>query len=160
MRIGVVLRELHEDENELARALVRLADRHHVDHEVYHLGHDLAEWSSRHVREIAAIAGEFGEYLDPAPDETPSIVDHARTWVSDRAGRSSETELVMVRDLRAVYLQASSVLTDWEMVGQAAQAIAHDRLLDLATRCQAETKRQATWANSKIKESSTQALVG
>ena len=46
------------------------------------------------------------------------------------------------------------------MVGQAAQAIMHDRLVYLATRCQAETKRQATWANSKIKESSTQALVG
>ena len=29
----------------------------------------------------------------------------------------------MVRDLRDVYLRASSVLTDWEMIGQAAQAI-------------------------------------
>ena len=72
---------------------------------------------------------------------------------------SAEAELVMVRDLREVYLRASSVLTDWEMVGQAAQAIVHEHLLDLATRCQAETKRQATWANAKIKESSTQALV-
>jgi hypothetical protein len=68
-------------------------------------------------------------------------------------------ELVMVRDLREVYLRASSVLTDWEMIGQAAQAIVHDDLLALATACQADTKRQATWANSKIKESSTQALV-
>jgi hypothetical protein len=65
----------------------------------------------------------------------------------------------MVRDLRDVYLRASSVLTDWEMIGQAAQAIAHSELLDLATQCQADTKRQATWANAKIKESSTQALV-
>jgi len=68
-------------------------------------------------------------------------------------------ELVMVRDLREVYLRASGVLTDWEMIGQAAQAIVHDELLELATRCQAQTKRQAAWANAKIKESSTQALV-
>ena len=159
MKIGLVLRDLHHDENELAQALVRLADRHHVDHEVYHLGHDLAEWSTRHVREIANIAAQFGENLDPAPDDSPGVVEQARTWMSDRIGRSPDTELVMVRDLRAVYLQAASVLTDWEMVGQAAQAIAHDELLDLAQKCGAETKRQATWANSKIKESSTQALV-
>jgi len=159
MRIGTVLRDLHHDENELARTLLRVADEHRADHEVHGMGRHLAEWSTRHVREIAFIATSFGEDLDPAPDGTPTLVQDARRWMSERAGRSPETELVMVRDLRDVYLRASSVLTDWEMVGQAAQAIVHDELLELATRCQAETKRQATWANAKIKESSTQALV-
>jgi hypothetical protein len=159
MKIGTVLRDLHSDENELARTLLRVADQHRADHEVFHLGRDLAEWSVRHVREIAAIAGAFGEELDPAPDGTPSLLDEARRWISERGGRSRATELVMVRDLREVYLRASSVLTDWEMIGQAAQAIRHDELLELARRCQAETKRQATWANAKIKEVSTQALV-
>jgi hypothetical protein len=159
MKIGTVLKGLHHDENELARTLLRVADQHRDDHEVFHLGRDLADWSVRHVREIAAVAGSFGEQLDPAPDDTPSPVDQARRWVSQRMGRSSATELVLVRDLRDVYLRASGVLTDWEMVGQAAQAIVHDELLELATRCQAETKRQATWANAKLKEVSTQALV-
>jgi hypothetical protein len=159
MRIGTVLRDLHHDENELCRTLLRVADEHRADHEVYYVGRDLAEWSARHVREIAAIAGSFGQELDPSPDGSPSVVDQARRWMSERSARSSEMELVMVRDLREIYLRASSVLTDWEMIGQAAQAIVHDDLLSLATKCQAETKRQATWANSKIKESSTQALV-
>jgi len=159
MRIGTVLRDLHHDEVDLVRTLVRVADEHRADHEVFHLGHDLAAWSMRHVREIAAMAEEFGERLDPEPDDSPPLLDSARQWLSERSGRSPESELVMVRDLREVYLRASSVLTDWEMIGQAAQAIVHDGLLELATRCQAETKRQATWANAKIKESSTQALV-
>ena len=159
MKIGMVLRDLHGDENDLARTLIKVADRHRADHELFHLGHDLAEWSVRHVREIAAIAGSFGEQLDPAPDDTPSLLDEARRRVSELAGRSTEAELLMVRDLRDVYLRASGVLTDWEMIGQAAQAIVHDELLELATRCQAETKRQAAWANAKIKEASTQALV-
>ena len=159
MRIGTVLRDLHHDELDLARTLVRVADQHRADHEVFHLGHDLAAWSLRHVREIAAVAEQFGEQLDPEPSDSPPLVDSARRWLAEKGGRSSETELVMVRDLREVYLRASSVLTDWEMIGQAAQAIMHDELLDLATRCQKETKRQATWANAKIKESSTQALI-
>jgi len=159
MKIGAVLQDLHHDEAELARTLVRIADKHRADHEVFHLGHDLAAWSMRHVREIAAIAERFGQHLDPEPSESVPVVDSARRWLAERGGRSSEVELVMVRDLREVYLRASSVLTDWEMVGQAAQAIVDDELLELAKRCQAETKRQATWANAKIKESSTQALV-
>ncbi|CAN7372123.1 hypothetical protein LJR027_002080 [Terrabacter sp. LjRoot27] len=159
MRIGTVLRDLHHDENELARTLLRLSDEHRADHEVHRMGRHLAEWSTRHVREIASMATAFGEDLDPVPDGTPTLVDDARQWMSERRGRSAETELAMVRDLRDVYLRASGVLTDWEMVGQAAQAIVHDELLELATRCQSETKRQATWANAKIKESSTQALV-
>ena len=159
MRIGTVLIDLYHDENELGRTLLRIADKHRADHEVYYVGRDLAQWCTRHVREIAVIAGQFGEDLDPSPDGSPSVVDQARRWMSERNGRSSQMELVMVRDLREVYLRASSVLTDWEMIGQAAQAIVHDELLELATRCQAETKRQATWANAKIKESSTQALV-
>ncbi len=126
---------------------------------LYYVGRDLAGWSAGHGREIAAIASEFGQDLDPSPEGAPSVVDRARRWMSERSARSSEMELVTVRDLREIYLRASGVLVDWEMIGQAAPAIAHDDLLALATKCQAETKRQATWANSKIKESSTQALV-
>ena len=47
---------------------------------------------------------------------------------------------------------------DWEILGQAAQAIKHDDLLAVTKRCHAETVRQVKWASSKIKESSTQAL--
>ncbi|WP_323097452.1 hypothetical protein [Intrasporangium sp. YIM S08009] len=159
MRIGIVLADLHHDENELARALLRLSDEHRADHEVHYVARDLAEWSSGHVREIARIASQFDQQLDPVPDESPTLVEHARMWMSERAGRSDATELVMVRALRDVYLRASSVLADWEMVGQAAQAIVHDELMDLAARCGGQAKRQAHWANAKIKESSTQALV-
>jgi hypothetical protein len=159
MRIGTVLRDLHHDELDLARALERLAEDHRADHEVNHVARDLAEWSARHVREIAAIAGSFGEELDPAPDRPAALLDAARRAISEATGRSAAMELVLVRDLRTVYLQASGVLTDWEMIGQAAQAIMDADLLELATRCSAETKRQAGWANAKIKECSTQALV-
>ena len=159
MKIGTVLRDLHRDENELAHALVQLSEKHRADHEVYHLGRDLATWSERHVREIARIAPDYGEDLEPAPDDNLSVVDRARLWASTLTARTSEAELVMVRDLRDVLLRASSVLADWEMIGQAAQAIRHDKLLELATSCQKETKRQVKWANAKIKESSTQALV-
>ena len=159
MKIGTVLRDLHRDENDLARALVQLSEKHRADHEVHYLARDLAAWSERHVREIARVATAYGQQLEPAPDDNPTVADRARLWASGLTARTSDMELVMVRDLRDVFLRASSVLADWEMIGQAAQAIRHEKLLELATSSQKETGRQVKWANAKIKESSTQALV-
>jgi hypothetical protein len=45
------------------------------------------------------------------------------------------------------------------MVAQVAQGIRDTDLLALAQRCHPQTLRQATWANSRIKESATQILV-
>jgi len=42
MKIGVVLRELHRSENDLAHELLQVADRHAVDHEIYYVGRDIA----------------------------------------------------------------------------------------------------------------------
>lgn len=159
MKIGTVLRELHEAENDLVKELLKVSERHEVDHEIFHLGRDLAEWSRHHVREIAAIAPKYGEQLDPEPMHELGLLAAMREKGSELAGRSSSTELVMLRDLRDVYLKASSVLLDWEMIGQAAQSIKDEELHQLAQRCQTETTRQQKWANSKIKEASTQALV-
>lgn len=159
MRIGSALAALHHDEHDLAQALLRLADEHRADHEVDQLGRDLAAWSTRHLREIAGVASRFGDQLDPAPDDGPTLAGEARRWLADRRGRTPEAELVLVRDLRDVYVRACGVQADWEMIGQAAQAIVDSELLDLATRCQGETRRQAAWARAKLKELATQALV-
>ena len=67
-------------------------------------GRDLAGWSAGHGREIAAIASEFGQDLDPSP-KARLVVDRARRWMSERSARSSEMELVMVRDLRECLLE-------------------------------------------------------
>ncbi|GAA6527628.1 hypothetical protein [Intrasporangium sp. DVR] len=159
MKIGTVLRELHEAENDLVKNLLTVAERHRVDHDIFHLGRTLAEWSRRHVGEIAAIARKYGEQLDPEPHGELGPVAALREKGSELLGRTPDAGLLMLRDLRDVYLHAAAVLADWEMIGQAAQAIKDEELVSLAHRCQQETTRQMKWANSKIKEASTQVLV-
>ncbi len=48
---------------------------------------------------------------------------------------------------------------DWELLAQAAQGARKRELLELAERCHPDTLRQMRWANAKLKESATQALV-
>lgn len=160
MKIGLVLERLHRDENDLAQQLLKISERHRVDHEIFHLGRDLAAWSQQHVREIAAIASRYGQDLDPRPREDNTLLEKLREKGSDLLGRDADAGLLLLRDLREVYIKACGVSADWELVAQAAQGIKHTDLLDVAQRCHAQNLRQMKWANGKLKESATQILVG
>jgi hypothetical protein len=159
VKIGLALRELHRDEQKLAHELLRVAERHRVDHEIYHLGRDLARWSQRHVREIADIGGRFGVDLDPQPTDEFALAKLVREKAGELVGRHPDASMLMLRDLRAIYVDASGVSVDWVMIAQAAQGLKDTELLALARRCHPDTLRQVRWANAKLKESCTQILV-
>ncbi|GAB3551143.1 hypothetical protein GCM10027404_19730 [Arthrobacter tumbae] len=159
MKIGLVLHELHRSENDLALELLQVSERNKVDHEIYHLGRDLARWSQDHVREIAEIGKQYGQNLDPEPRHEFNLAEKVREAGSDILGRRSAPALLMLRDLREIYMKASGVSVDWEMLAQAAQGIKHTDLLDVTKRCHPQTLRQMRWANAMLKVNSTQALI-
>ncbi|MFD2025143.1 hypothetical protein [Promicromonospora aerolata] len=159
MKIGIVLRELHRSENELAIDLLRASERHQVDHEIYHVARDIAAWSQRHVRDIAEVAADYGADLDAAPHEEFGLARTVREKSSELVGRARAPGLLLLRDLRALYLDAAGVSVDWELLAQAAQGVQHTGVLALTKRCHPETLRQMRWANAKLKESSTQVLI-
>ena len=159
MKLGLALEELHRSENSLAHRLLAVAERHEVDHELFHVGRDLATWSQDHVRRLAPFGDRYGVRLDPEPAGEPARLERLSEAVSDRLGRRSAPALLLLRDLRSLYVHATGVSADWEMVAQVAQGIRDTDLLALAQRCHPQTLRQAKWANSRIKESATQILV-
>ncbi len=159
MDLGLALEELHRSENSLAHQLLAVAERHKADHEVFHLGRDLARWSQDHVRRLAPIGEHYGVRLDPEPAGEPRRLARLSEAVSDRLGRRSAPALLLLRDLRSLHVHAMGVSAAWEVVAQAAQGLEDTDLLDLAQDCHPRTLRQATWANSRIKESATQILV-
>ena len=159
MKLGLALEELHRSENLLAHQLLAVAARHKADHEVFHVGHDLATWSQDHVRRLAPFGDRYGVRLDPEPAGEPRLLERLGEAVSDRLGRRSAPALLLLRDLRSLFVHASGVSADWEMVAQVAQGIRDTDLLALAQRCHPQTLRQVKWANSRIKESATQVLV-
>jgi hypothetical protein len=150
---------LHRSENELAAQLLAVSDRHKADHEVFHVARDLAVWSQDHVREIARIGRNYGLELDPEPAGDPTVLQRIRQEVSDRLGRRSAPALMLLRDLRSIYVDASGVSVDWELVGQAAQGVRDRELLRVTQTCRPQTLRQTRWANAQLKEKATQILV-
>jgi hypothetical protein len=153
----MLMRVLHDAENNVAVDLLRIGERHKADHEIYHLTRDLAAWSQEHVRLLADAAAKMGASLDPDPDE-PGPMSAVREKTAELLGRRPETGLLLLRDLRKLHLDAVGLSVDWEMLGQTAQATKDERLLELVQRCHPDTLRQARWANAMIKVVSPQIM--
>jgi hypothetical protein len=159
MKIGLALEELHRSENDLAGQLLALSDRHRDEHEIFHVARDLAVWSQDHVREIARVGRRYDLDLDEEAAGDPTLLQRVRQEIGDRLGRRSTPALLLLRDLRDVYMDASGVSVDWELIGQAAQGVRDRELLEVTRRCHPQTLRQAKWANAQLKEKATQILV-
>jgi hypothetical protein len=159
MKIGLALRELHRSENELAEKLLHASDRHKVDHEIHYLARDLARWSQEHVRLLAQAAQRYDTELDPEPRGDSRTMEHLRDKVSEAVGREPQASLLLLVDLREIYVRASGVSVDWELIAQAAQGVKDQELVALSKRCHPDNLRQMRWANGKLKEAATQILV-
>ncbi|TFV49578.1 hypothetical protein [Blastococcus sp. TF02A-35] len=159
MKLGLAIEELHRSENHLARVLMEVSDRHKVDHEVFYVARDIAGWSQRHVAELARVGQDYGMDLDPEPVGEPGLLARLQRTTSDLLGRRPDPGLLLLADLRHVHREAAGVSLDWELLAQAAQGARQRELLALAERLHPDTLRQMRWANAKLKESATQALV-
>ncbi|MGY1593557.1 hypothetical protein ACI789_24360 [Geodermatophilus sp. SYSU D00965] len=159
MKLHLAIEELHRSENHLHRVLLAVSDRHKADHEVFYVARDIARWSGRHVTELARIGTDHGLDLDPEPRGEPGILERVQQAASDLFGRRPEPGLLLLADLRHVHREAAGVSLDWELLAQAAQGARQRDLFQLARRCHPDTLRQMRWANAKLKESATQALV-
>lgn len=158
-KIALLIYELHRSESILMNELLRVADRHQTDHEVYHVARDLARWSRQHVAELAEAGRERHLKLDPHPHATNGLAGWARRRQARALGRLRAPGMLLLADLRHIVREASGVSTDWLMLAQAAQATRDETLLGLVSRSHPETLRQIRWANAKLKESAAQVLV-
>lgn len=157
-KLGLAMRELHRSENSLRHDLLRVADRHHADHEIHHVARDVARWSEIHVEELAQEGRRYGLHLGRGRPGYLELLGDVRQRVSDLTGRRPEPGLLLLADLRRLHRKAAGVSVDWEMLAQAAQAAKDEELLALAKRSHPQTLRQLRWANAMLKVISPQVL--
>jgi hypothetical protein len=160
VKLNLALRELHRAERALAAGLLKVADRHRADHEIYHVARDLARWSQQHVHELAQVGQRYGLNLKDDPEEDSGLLAIVRGKASELAGRRPEPGLLLLADLRHLHRVAAGVSLDWELLAQGAQAAKDSELLSLARRCHPQSLRQMRWANAMLKVLSPQILAG
>jgi hypothetical protein len=134
----------------LAESLRAVADAHARVADVHHLGHTLARMSDQHRERLAPVVARYGEQDDV---EEPERLRHSGL------AEAREGEIGLLRDLQDLHVLATLVQTTWTVIAQGAQGLRDQELLDIAESCNAETSRQLSWLNTRLKVTAPQALI-
>lgn len=146
-------------EEDLAEQLSRLAGRHATEHDVYHLGNQMAARCREHLEQLAPFTEELGASSpDTAAGESGDARRAMRRMVAAAAGRSEITGMVLLMDLREAYLTAQRTEVTWVILQQASAAARHQPLHELAMSGVEETAGTAKWLRTRLKETAPQVL--
>jgi hypothetical protein len=137
-------------EKTLADSLREVADGHARQADVFHTCHTLAGWSDKHREALGPIVERYGEQDD---------VDEPERLRASALEEVREGEIGLLRDLQDLHVLATLVQTTWIVIAQGAQGLRDHELLEVATASNAETSRQLTWLNTRMKQAAPQALI-
>jgi hypothetical protein len=160
LKIGWMLRTLHDSEGELAEELERVRERHAADAGVHHLALRFRQWSLRHSEELRSQGDRYGAEPGGEDDEwaLAGVMRGVRELPGKAAASTPASGAILLRDLRYLHLLAQQVAMDYVIVGTAAQALRDRELMAAVAACQDETERLIAWLNTQVKEAAPQVL--
>jgi hypothetical protein len=160
MELPRALEHLAEVHTELIDDLRTIGDRHRPEADVFHICHALADRLVPLGVALASNAERYGKDVSgpSAGGAWSDALARVRRKMADVAGKSSRSGLVLMLDLRHLYLQGQEDLLGWIMVGQAAKSRRDKELSALAELGYAEAERLVKWVTTQVKSLSAQAL--
>lgn len=159
MKLDHAFELVQDAESDLADELRRIGERHAADSDIYHVAHLLA---SRCTQQLDLLAPHAERYGAPARVESrgsPAVVERVRRLGSELLGRHEVSGMLLLADLRDLYLVAHRAELAWVILLQAALAARDAELVAAARRGGEEAERRWKWLRTRIKEAAPQALV-
>jgi hypothetical protein len=158
VKLDHAITEVQNAEADLGRRLRIISERHAVEHDLYHLGHTLAKQCAEHLDRLAPMARKYGVEPEDPPTGSPGLLEKARHKGAELLGRSESAGLLLLDDLRDLYLCAQQAEIAWTILQQGAKAARDLELLEVITKSHPETEICAKWLRTRIKETSPQVL--
>ena len=159
MKLHIAIEDVQDAEAGIAKRLRAVGERHAAEHDLYHLGHTLARQCEEHLQRLAPFADRYGASgAAGTVAESPGVIETVRRKSSELLGRSEASGLLLLKDLRALYLSAQEAEIAWVILIQAAKAARDAELLDTATSCHQDAETRGKWLRTRIKEASPQIL--
>lgn len=149
MHLATYLGLLHTSLRTLAGAFREVAKGHGDEPDVRHTCLVLAGRVDGQTEKLGPIVERYGEHREAEPERL-----HAAEFEQTRTGGVG-----LLRDLQDLYALASFTNITWTVVGQAAQGLRDEELMDVVSACEQDTARQLAWLRTRIKQSAPQALI-
>ncbi len=157
MKLDRAIDEVRERETELATLLRTVGERHATEPDLYHLGHTIAASCAEHVSRLRPFAARYGAHPDGDGDGS-RLLETVRRKGSELPRHNEPAGLLLLRDLRELYLAAQDSELAWVVLLQAARAARDAALVDVATACHEEADGCGRWLRTRIKQAAPQVL--
>jgi hypothetical protein len=135
-------------EEELAKALILVAERRRLDPEIAQTATVLAGWSREHMRRLATFADRYGA----RPNEHPASLRRA---LFQGTGVGPTGTLLDLRDASLLVWDAEMA---WTILYQGAKGLHEDQLVGLAGVARDHVKRGLRWFRTVIELQAPEAL--
>jgi hypothetical protein len=135
-------------EEQLANALLLVAERRERDYEIAQMAPVLAGWSREHVRWLAPIVERYGITPSEHPERLRSAVLYGT-----RIGAMGA-----LQDMQDLSLLAEHTEMAWTILFQAAKELHDDDLLRISGDARDHTKRQLRWFRTVLEHQAPEAL--
>jgi hypothetical protein len=153
VKVGRILEEVQDVERSLGEDLQRFAERHATEHDLYHTGRALAKECETHLERLAPFAERYSADPPGTFKEHGGLLERLRRGMADVMGRAEASGLVLVHDLRGMYLAVQESELMWVMLRQVALAVRDRELLEVANECHEAAEMRGKWLRTRIKES-------
>lgn len=131
--------------------------RHAVDSGVYHVAETLAVRCADNARLLEPHAGRYGVDAGTLGDGSGTL-ERVRRMASEMLGTSEVAGMLLLTDLKALYLEAHRAELAWVVLVQAAKAVRDEDLLAAAETGREEAERRWKWVRTRVKEVAPQVL--
>lgn len=159
MKLHLALDDVQDAETELAKQLVALADRHHTEPDVYHLGLARARRCAEHVGRLQTFVDRYhARSVDVDDASTPGLLDKLRHGMASAVGHTPVAAVLLLQDLRDTYVTAQRAEIAWIILLQGAKAARDTELIGVVDGCHEEAEQTAKWLRTRIKDSAAQVL--
>jgi hypothetical protein len=162
VRLDHAIEQVQDAESDLSGQLTTIAERHAVEADVNHVAKMLA---SRCAQQLDLLGPHTTRYdapdrsLEDTSNGRPVVRERARRLASELAGKHELAGLLLLDDLRSLYLAAHRAELAWVVLEQCAKAARDSELLTAAKKGREEAERRWKWVRTKVKEASPQVLV-
>lgn len=150
MNLAEYLGLLCRAERDLAYGFRQVADGHAEEPDVHNLCRMLAGQCESHDEALRPFGERYGREVPEEPDRLRK--DFFQNGVKPGS-------LGLLRDLQDLYMMAHECDISWTIIGQAAQGLGDERLLETVEACEKETAVQIKWLKTRMKQAAPQTLI-
>jgi hypothetical protein len=155
------IKELHDAEVNLADDFHKVGERHAVEHDLWYGCRTMGRQAESRAEGLRVFADRYGEEIhEPHQSQLMgSMMSHVRRATADMIGRRPGSGLLVLADLRQLYVAAEEANFYWIGLGQVAQATRDEGLLETVEILHRQLVTQIKWLQTHLKETVAQLLV-